>query len=707
VDDRTNIMSPRPLSAGSQIDGYKIREVLGMGGLGITYKAHDSHLDREVAIREYLPTSCAVRHVNFSVKPISADHEERYKRGLANYLNVARTLHDFTHNNIIKVHAVIETNATAYMVMESEHGVGLDTIIDQCGTLEQNHQTQIFFPLFDGLQKIHELGFVHRSIKPSNIRIREDGSPVLLDFGSARQTSMLQPIESTALANQDYMPLEQYSAEYGEQGPWTDIYSLAAIMYRGVTGANPDEALSRSDFLMRSQPDTVQPLSAEAHPTYKQSFLSALHSGLTLQPKHRPQSLSLWQLLFDGDLEAYRRQSADASAAQSNPKAKTATLQSSTSIPAHNTNSQESVAPLSPAQPDSTANTNELTQNQADTNYHTGAEPFVAETNQDYDEVDIPLGASPLDDTDDEFLNAGVLSAQPEEKSNRIKSRLVGSAIAASIALVIGIMFLQNKSSQIDPAKNLDGSGLLAGNGQTNTTANEVDSNAATTNALATSAMSDSSTSTDDIETPGAGIASNATTLENAVEASVDDDTTESMGLEPTTNTPINNTTTEVLASNPTSDAPVSSESSAGLASGSTNNITTTGETTVSLAAAMSTTVNELPDSGNANTGQPETVEFPAVYFEKPLPNDPQTENPRTFLEMAELTAPYSPVEGLDEQFWKDKNCSDCHNWTRASLCQQGNYYASEGESEVNRIQHPFGGYYKLALLQWASNDCS
>jgi len=310
VDDRTNLMSPRPLSAGSQIDGYKIREVLGMGGLGITYRALDSKLDRDVAIREYLPTSLALRHVNYSVKPISGDHEQRYAQGLANFLNVAESLNQFEHDNIVNVHRVIETNNTAYMIMECELGVGLDTIMEQCGTLEQSHQTQIFFPIFEGLRKIHELGFVHRSIKPSNIRIRENGSPVLLDFGSARQTSLPQPIESTALVNQGYMPLEQYSADYGDQGPWTDIYSLAAIMYQGVTSAKPDEALSRSDYLLRAQPDTVQPLATTAHPTYQQSFLSALHSGLTLQPQFRPQSIALWQLLFEGDLEAYRRQSA-------------------------------------------------------------------------------------------------------------------------------------------------------------------------------------------------------------------------------------------------------------------------------------------------------------------------------------------------------------------------------------------------------------
>jgi len=257
-------------------------------------------------LREYLPTSFAVRHVKYSVQPISAEHEKQYAQGLTNFLNVARLLEQFHHDNIIKVYNVIETNNTAYMVMECENGVSLDSIIEQCGTLEQNHQTQIFFPIFKGLQKIHELGFVHRSIKPSNIRIRENGSPVLLDFGSARQTSLQQPMESTALVNQDYMPLEQFSEGYGEQGPWTDIYSLAAIMYQGVVGTKPDEALSRSDYLLRSQPDTVQELSADSHPTYNKVFLSALHAGLTLPPQDRPQSLDHWQLLFEGDLRAFR-----------------------------------------------------------------------------------------------------------------------------------------------------------------------------------------------------------------------------------------------------------------------------------------------------------------------------------------------------------------------------------------------------------------
>jgi len=592
VDDRSNFMSPRPLSAGSQINGYKIREVLGMGGLGITYRAHDSKLDREVAIREYLPTAYALRHINFSVKPISGEHKNRYEQGLANFLDVANSLNQFSHENIVKVHSVVEANDTAYMVMECEHGVGLDAIIDQCDTLEQNHQIQIFFPLFDGLKKIHELGFVHLSIKPSNIRIRENGSPVLLDFGSSRQIESHQPIESTALLNQGYMPLEQYSADYGRQGPWTDIYSLAAIMYQGVTGTKPDEALIRSDYLLRSQSDTVQPLLAAKHPTYKQSFLSALHSGLTLQPELRPQNLTLWQLLFDGDLEAFRHQSANAE--NSATDSQSSNLARATTIGS-----------------------------QHQRTHGTTNQPLVNDventTNESVDEVDIPLGSNALADSDNEFLKAGVLAAQPENQSGGLKSLVVGSAVVASIALVIGVMFLQNKTTQIEPANSLEQSNSMATTDQTisDSVINEKDDLAVASGA--------------NKQMPPIG-SNNVTAMvenANALSSLAMSDTADSLAI---------STSTDSTA-NLTADDSFDSDASFGQSANS--------------------------ETASATDAQAEPADVFTVLFNQPLPNDPQE-----------------------------------------SLCDQGIFYNSVDNKNINRIQHPFGGYYKLALKNWAGNEC-
>ena len=299
VDDRTALMSARALSAGYEILWYTIDRVLGQGGFGITYLAHDRNLDRAVAIKEYLPVSFAYRHQDYSVKPITGDHRQNFVWGLGSFLKEAQTLARFSHPNIVRVHSVFEENNTAYMVMEYEHGQNLAAIYKGNENLEQKFFERVFFPIFDGLSEIHKFNFIHRDIKPANIYIRTDGTPVLIDFGSARQTTQQQTSEITALVSQGYTPLEQYSANYGDQGPWTDIYALAATIYEGVVGRKPDECLSRSACLMRSKPDLLEPLDAHVYRSFSQRFLNAVFAGLKLEPEGRPQSLDDWYGMFE------------------------------------------------------------------------------------------------------------------------------------------------------------------------------------------------------------------------------------------------------------------------------------------------------------------------------------------------------------------------------------------------------------------------
>jgi serine/threonine protein kinase len=298
VDDRTALMSARALAPGHEILWYTIDRVLGQGGFGITYLAHDRNLDRAVAIKEYLPISFAYRHSDHTVKPITSDHGENFSWGLSSFLKEAQTLARFSHPNIVRVQSVFEENSTAYMVMEYEHGQDLSTIYKESDRLEQPFFEQIFFPIMDGLKEIHKFDFIHRDIKPANIYIREDGTPVLIDFGSARQTTTQQTSEITALVSQGYTPLEQYSPNYGDQGPWTDIYALAATIYEGIVGKKPDESLSRSACLMRSKPDLLVQLDASVYPGCSQRFLNAVFAGLKLEPEGRPQSLEEWHSIY-------------------------------------------------------------------------------------------------------------------------------------------------------------------------------------------------------------------------------------------------------------------------------------------------------------------------------------------------------------------------------------------------------------------------
>jgi len=298
-DDRTTLMAARALSPGYEILWYTIKKVLGQGGFGITYLAYDRNLDRSVAIKEYLPSPFAYRHRDFSVKPLTGDHRDQFAWGLDSFQREAQTLAKFGHDNIVRVHSVFERNNTAYMVMEYEDGENLSSIYKkQRGQFDEGFFQQIFFPIFDGLKEIHKFGFIHRDIKPANIFIRENRTPVLIDFGSARQTSNQQTDEMTALVTRGYTPLEQYSSNYGDQGPWTDIYALAATMYEGVVGKRPEESLGRSACILKSKPDLIQRLKSEEYTSYTQPFLDALIKGLELEPDDRPSDLNTWLAMF-------------------------------------------------------------------------------------------------------------------------------------------------------------------------------------------------------------------------------------------------------------------------------------------------------------------------------------------------------------------------------------------------------------------------
>ncbi len=301
MNDAPRAMGTQPLPVNHELLWYTIEAVLGHGGFGTTYLATDKNLNRKVAIKEYLPSMFAYRNPDFTVSPLSDDHDDNYNWGLTSFLNEARTLAQFKHRNIVQVQTVFEEYNTAYMVMEYEHGDPLDHVIKTRSTeLDQNFFESLLFLVMEGLQSIHDAGFIHRDIKPGNLYIRADDSPVLIDFGSARQTSQQETSEMTTLVSQGYTPLEQYSSNFGDQGPWTDIYSLAASVYHGVTGQRPDDALNRSASLISARPDPLQTLSSLNLDGYSEQFCHAIDGAMVLKPSDRPQSLAAWRDVFEG-----------------------------------------------------------------------------------------------------------------------------------------------------------------------------------------------------------------------------------------------------------------------------------------------------------------------------------------------------------------------------------------------------------------------
>ncbi|HYX65266.1 MAG TPA: protein kinase [Burkholderiales bacterium] len=271
----------------STLHEYRIEQVLGVGGFGITYLCHDNHLDKPVALKEYLPGELATR-AEGKVVPLSAEREQDYRWGLERFLLEARTLAKFSHPNIVLVLRYFEANGTAYMVMDYERGEPLKNLLQQAPLPPEALLKKLAAPLLEGLAVVHAGRFLHRDIKPENIIVRPGGEPVLIDFGAARNAIGGTTRSLTAVLTPGYAPLEQYSGE-GKQGPWTDLYAFAGVLYRAVTGRAPPDAVTRL------KGDAVGAGLSAARGRYSEAFLRAIQWGLDLDEKQRPQTVPQWR----------------------------------------------------------------------------------------------------------------------------------------------------------------------------------------------------------------------------------------------------------------------------------------------------------------------------------------------------------------------------------------------------------------------------
>jgi len=280
------------LPSGYTLHEYRIEQTLGIGGFGLTYLATDSNLNLKVAIKEYLPGDLAQRGEDQSVRPKSESTSESFKWGLSRFLDESRTLASFRHPNIVRVLRFFETNSTAYMVMEFVAGQPLGEWIRSRRPLEQAAVLAIAGPLLDGLELIHRTGYLHRDIKPGNVFIREDGSPVLLDFGSARVVS--EGSELTAIVTPGYAPIEQYHSQ-GQQGPWSDLYAFGGVLYWMITGKRPVEAVARV------RQDMLPPAAQAADRNrYAAELLAAIDWALVPNEEQRPKSVAEFRSVLSG-----------------------------------------------------------------------------------------------------------------------------------------------------------------------------------------------------------------------------------------------------------------------------------------------------------------------------------------------------------------------------------------------------------------------
>ena len=290
------------LPPGQEMEGYRIESVLGAGGFGITYKAIELSLEREVAIKEYLPSAFAMRLGDSSVVvPVSKSQEQDFAWGMTRFKQEAQVLIKLRHPNIVPVLRFFEDYGTAYMVMEYQHGDSLGGVLRDKGALSQDDIDTMFPAVLEALELVHETGFLHRDLKPDNIYVREDGSPVILDFGAARQAMGQRSQSLTAIVSEGYAPYEQYERE-GNQGPWTDIYALGAILYRCVTGQRPVEAPARASAAFRGEADPMAPAETEANGEYSPGTFAAIAQAMQIMEKARPQTIAEFTAILDGSV---------------------------------------------------------------------------------------------------------------------------------------------------------------------------------------------------------------------------------------------------------------------------------------------------------------------------------------------------------------------------------------------------------------------
>jgi serine/threonine protein kinase/uncharacterized protein YhfF len=281
-------------------DRYELLAVLGVGGFGVTYLGHDEELERRVAIKEYFPNEFAVRE-GTTVHPKSVGDREDVEWGLDRFLDEARTLARFRHPNLVRVIDYFKGNGTAYIVMDYEDGEPLDEVLDRLGRLTESQLRKVLLPIVDGLGEVHRAGFLHRDIKPSNVFIRRaDESPVLLDFGAARQALGRKSRSMTSVVSAGYSPPEQYESE-GKQGVWTDIYALSALCFRAIAGRVPVDAPRRAGALLEGGADPLPRLTESPGVTgFSMPFLESVDRGLRMVAGQRPASLDEWSVLLGG-----------------------------------------------------------------------------------------------------------------------------------------------------------------------------------------------------------------------------------------------------------------------------------------------------------------------------------------------------------------------------------------------------------------------
>ena len=284
--------SNAPLPNGYQLLNYRIDKQLSRGGFSLVYRAYDEH-NNLVAIKEYLPSALALRKDGYSVEASSDDCQAVFRYGMRCFFEEGRALARIVHPNVVRVLNFFRANETVYMVMRYERGRTLqDQIQSHKDTINESFIRHVFGHLLNGLREVHTYKLLHLDIKPANIYLRAtDGSPVLLDFGAARQTLTRDSPKLNPMYTPGFAPPEQYQG-LDLLGPWSDIYSVGASIFSCLAGVAPQSADAR---LYEDKQESARKI---WHGQYSDELLEIIDWCLRLDPQERPPSVFALQKIL-------------------------------------------------------------------------------------------------------------------------------------------------------------------------------------------------------------------------------------------------------------------------------------------------------------------------------------------------------------------------------------------------------------------------
>ncbi len=282
------------LPAGTRLGEFEIQGLLGFGGFGMVYRGYDHSLERPVAIKEYMPAALVARSANHALSARSSSDDQTFQAGLNSFIAEARLLARFDHPSLVKVYRFWEANNTAYMAMPLYQGITLKQArLQMSGPPPEEWLRVVLWSVLEALKVLHSSDAMHRDVSPDNIFLQDQGPPVLLDLGAARLAVIEGNKKHTAVLKVNYAPIEQYAdVSDMREGPWTDIYAVAAVIHGCICNEPPLPATFR---VVRDRLPSMAKIAktTETHfgQSYSSSFIKAIDLALSVQPGDRPASV--------------------------------------------------------------------------------------------------------------------------------------------------------------------------------------------------------------------------------------------------------------------------------------------------------------------------------------------------------------------------------------------------------------------------------